>query len=166
VLVLCVAGSVAYAADHARPGFGFIAHTPDDWKVFGEQQRGEKMLLDFGLPKVWSDLENQNIENSVYVMAHRDVKSLEALLAAEERRVAGMVVSREAFPSKAGKAFIAVLKIDGLEYKNLSTYRFENGVGYIIAFNATHGTFDKNLPKYQAFLEQLEFVAPRTPDTE
>jgi hypothetical protein len=160
VLALCGAAVCASAADFARPGFGFVAHTPDDWKVFGERADQDQLLLDFGLPEVWSEVEKQAIENSVYVQAHRDVGSLEALVAADNERVANMVISREAVPSKEGKAFIAVSKIDGLEYKTLMTYRFENGIGYVIGFTATHGTFDKNLPKYRAFLEKLEFVKP------
>ena len=63
-------------------------------------------------------------------------------------------------PSNGGKAFVVVSRIDGLEYKTLTTYRFENGIGYVIGFTATHGTFDKNLPNYRAFLEKLEFVSP------
>ena|SRR5688572_5426498 len=117
-LVLCSVADCASAADFARPGFGFVAHTPDDWKVFGERAGQEQLLLDFGLPQVWSD------------------------------------------PSNGGKTFVVVSKIYGLEYKTLTTYRFENGIGYVIGFTATHGTFDKNLPKYHEFLEKLEFVKP------
>jgi hypothetical protein len=159
-LALCGAAVCASAADFARPRFGFVAHTPDDWKVFGERAEPDRMLLDFGLPEVWSDVEKQNIENSVYIQAHRDVDSLEALISADNERVADMVVSREVAPAKEGKAFIVVSKIDGLEYKTLMTYRFENGIGYVIAFTATRGTFDKNLPKYRTFLEKFEFLKP------
>ena len=159
-LVLCVAADCASAADFARPAFGFVAHTPDDWKVFGERAGREQLLLDFGLPQVWSDVEKQSIENWVYIQAQRDVGSLEELISAYQERTAKMVAAIDAVPSNEGKAFVVVSRIDGLEYKTLTTYRFENGIGYVIGFTATHGTFDKNLPKYRAFLEELEFVKP------
>jgi len=160
-LLLIGASFCASAADFARPTFGFVAHAPDDWKVFGERERPGQMLLDFGLPEIWSDVEKQNIENSVYIFARRDVKSMEALISDEDERVAAVGISKEPFPAAAGKAFVRLSKIDGLEYKTLTTFRFENGVGYMIGFTATHGTFDRNLAKYQAFLEKLEFVAPQ-----
>ena len=159
-LVLCIAAHGASAADYARRGFGFVAHTPDDWKVFGERANQDQLLLDFGLPEVWSDVEKQGIENSVYIQALRDVDSLDALISNYTERRANVIVSSDAVPSNGGKAFVVVSRIDGLEYKTLTTYRFENGIGYVIGFTATHGTFDKNLPKYRAFLEKLEFVRP------
>lgn len=160
VLLLCGASCCASAADFVRPRFGFVAHAPDDWKVFGERERPGQMLLDFGLPKIWSEVEKQDIENSVFILARRDARSLEDLISDEDERVANIRLSKEAVPVKTGKAFVVVTKTDGLEYKTLSTYRFENGVGYVIGFTATQGTFERNLPKYQAFVEKLEFVAP------
>jgi hypothetical protein len=58
-------------------------------------------------------------------------------------------------------AFVYVTRIGGLEYKNQTTFRIENGVGYVIGFTATHGTYDINLPKCPAFLEKLEFASPQ-----
>lgn len=59
-----------------------------------------------------------------------------------------------------GKEFIIVTKIKGLEYKRKSTILYINDCGYIVAFTATHGTFDQNIEKYRNFIDRITFFQP------
>lgn len=167
VTVLCLAWAFcASAAEYPHQNFGFIAQTPEDWHLYGKLQNKDRMILDFGLPKVWSEIEQQDIENSVYIRAYRgpSVKSLMDVIKVENERTSGIVLSREPIQSELGKAFVVISKIRGLEYKSQVTYYYANGVGYEIGFTATHGTYDKNLTKYKRFVEAIKFIAPAAPE--
>jgi len=163
-LLLCLIGGTAFPAEFPRPAYGFIAHTPDDWKVIVERDKDDELHLQFVLPKVWSALEKQTIENSVSIRADRTFKSLAELVAVDDQRIANTLVSKEPVKAStpADEAFILVTTHRGLEYKTYATYRRVNGVCYVISFTASHGTFDVNLPRYREFLENLKFIAPPT----
>lgn len=150
------------ATDFDRPAFGIRATLPAGWSIHREASNELRLIVSFGMPKVWSELEKQDIENAVYIRAYRDdwAKSVDDVAAWETQRVQDIQVSRTPADTAAGKADLVVTKIKGLEYKTWVTYRYENGVGYAIGFTATPGTFDINVGKYQDFLAKLAFAPP------
>jgi hypothetical protein len=173
LLALTAAATLAWAApvaaaEHERPNFGFKANTPDDWQVFGERKNKEQMLIDFSLPSVWSEADQQQIEHSVYVKAYREseVSSMADVIRLERKHNSRMVLSAEPLMSSViGQTFMVRARIRGVEYKILETYYYANGTGYLIGFTATQTTFDANVDQYYAFLKQLQFM-PVSADSE
>lgn len=150
-------------AGESRPysidGFNLVVVKPNSWTIYREERTETTYQVSFGLPKIWSKTEGQEIENAVSVLALRDesVKSLSDAVKAEFARIEDILVSSEETASSFGKSFIIITKIRGRAYKTRSTILFKNGVSYFIAFTATEGTFDLNLPKYLKFISALEF---------
>lgn len=146
--------------------FGFRVEESPDWKLYGEEKYNRKLgraIVDYGLPLVWSELEQQHIENAVSIRAYirPDIRNLDQMVAFEKRRISDILVSIEEVPSVEGKAFITVTKIKGLEYKSKSTILYLNDCGYVVAFTATHGTFDQNMEKYRNFIDRITFFQPK-----
>ena len=160
LVVIAASVGVALASTYSKPEFGFVAAISDDWRIHAERKEEKKFIVSFGLPAVWSDLEKQNIENAVSVTVYRDseIDSLTEVVELEAKRVADILVSRQEVPSNLGKRFVEVTRIRGLEYKSLTTCHFANGLGYVIAFTATRGTYDTNIGKFLSFLAALSFV--------
>lgn len=146
----------------SRPRFGFVAKVPADWIVCGVKEDADRLILDFGLPEVWSEREQQKIENSIAITAYRrpEVRSVADVTAIESERVADILVSRQPVESPLGSAFVVITTIQGLRYKSLSTYHFANGVGYVVTFTATEGTYPLNVGKCLAFIQNLRFSPP------
>lgn len=162
ILFLLLAATPALPASgstYAKPEFGFVAQVPDGWQIYAERENDDQFIVSFGLPSVWSEVEQQDIENAVSVTAYRrdTLDELSDLVEFETQRVADILVSREEVPAEIGRAFIVVTNIRGLQYKTLTTCHFANGVGYVIAFTATEGTYDLNVDKYRRFLKDLSF---------
>lgn len=154
--------STGSGSTYANPSFGFVAEVPVDWKVAADRERDDQFIVAFGMPEVWSEAEGQNIENAVSITAYRrdDIRGLADVVQLEADRIADILVSREERDSEIGRTFVVVTRIDGLRYKTQTTCHFANGIGYVIAFTATEGTYDVNVERYEQFLSRLSFVAP------
>jgi hypothetical protein len=47
--------------------------------------------------------------------------------------------------------------VEGKNYKGKSYFFFKDGIGYVVNFMATPGTFDKNLPVFEQFIKNIRF---------
>jgi hypothetical protein len=128
-------------------------------------QRGQG-IIDFSLPKIWSDLENQDIENAIsitYLLSPK-INSLQELEANRMRRISRNMLSKDdrvLIDSCTTEYFLRV-NIDGLEYhiQERLIYSPVYHYGYVVNFTATPGTYKKNLKVFYQFLSKLEFYNP------
>ncbi|MDI9310212.1 MAG: hypothetical protein QM535_08350 [Limnohabitans sp.] len=47
---------------------------------------------------------------------------------------------------------------NGLKYQGKSYFVFKNGIGYIITFMATPGTYNKNIKVFEEFYKNVNFL--------
>ena len=142
--------------------FGFAVKVPRNWLLYTEIVEKDQTTISFGLPKIWSDIEKQEIENDISIRACRReaIQSVEDLVELDVKRTKDILTSKRDVPTTFGKAFIQQTVINGLPYKSWETYHFTNNVGYVISFTATEGTFEQNVSKYESFLKSIVFEAP------
>ncbi|MBV5282069.1 MAG: hypothetical protein JZU53_06485 [Paludibacter sp.] len=143
--------------------YGFGGQVPDDWHVYGELKddlTNKRAIIDWGLPKVYSELEKTSIENSVSITAYKrpSLKSIDDLTKFEFGRVANVLVSKELIDSTS---YIVFTVRNGLKFKSKLTFVFKNEVGYVLNFTATPGTYDINLSKFDNFVRSLQIFKPK-----
>lgn len=143
--------------------YGFGGQVPDDWHVYGELKddfTNKRAIIDWGLPKVYSELEKTSIENSVSITAYKrpSLKTIDDLTKFEFGRVANVLVSKELIDSTS---YIVFTVRNGLKFKSKLTFVFKNEVGYVLNFTATPGTYDINLSKFDNFVKSLQIFKPK-----
>jgi len=139
---------------------------PKSWNVYREVDAPDKFLASFGLPKIWSEKEKTRIENAVAISVYRreGLKSLNDVVRLENARVADILLSRKSVAVENGIAFEERTRINQHEYISRRICRYENGLGYVISFTATDGTFEQNLPVFKSFVTNVSFEPPeKTP---
>ncbi len=149
-------------SEYSKPGFGYSATLPAGWTVHREMESKAAARVSFGLPRVWSELEHQEIENAVAVSAYKraGVTEVKQLLELEIKRLGSTLISHEMTEIDFGPAMRTLTEIRGLKYESLTTFRIENGISFVISFTATPGTYDLNLGKFLAFLPLIVFYPP------
>jgi hypothetical protein len=161
-ITLNVFGQKTYRNDM----YGFSGVVPDDWKIYAEIKNDPselKAIIDWGLPQVYSELEKASIENAVSITAYKkaaDIKNLNDLIKFEFQRIAYTLVTKEVLKGSTYTSYVVITLRDGLIYKTNVSFVFKNNIGYVIAFTATPGTYDKNLAKFEAFVKGIVFAAP------
>ena len=152
---------------YASSAFGYSVVVPSDWRIYAESENDTMNVISFGLPEIWSELEQQQIENAIAVIALKqpDISSVQDVIDVQMKRRADILVSHTEATLLFGPAQQVITKMGNYEYKALVTYRYENGIGYEFSFNATEGTYDRNLPKFLDFLSTIEFLAPDSEGT-
>lgn len=146
--------------------YGFGGQVPDDWHVYGEIKDdviNKRAIIDWGLPKVYSELEKTTIENSVSITAYKrpSLKTIEDLTKIEFGRVANVLVSKELIDSTSYTSYLVFTVRNGLKFKSKLTFVFKNDVGYVLNFTATPGTYDINLLKFDNFVKSLQVFEPK-----
>lgn len=146
--------------------YGFGGQVPDDWHVYGEIKDdviNKRAIIDWGLPKVYSELEKTTIENSVSITAYKrpSLKTIEDLTKFEFGRVANVLVSKELIDSTSYTSYLVFTVRNGLKFKSKLTFVFKNDVGYVLNFTATPGTYDINLLKFDNFVKSLQVFEPK-----
>lgn len=141
--------------------YRFSAVIPETWKLYGEIKNDtidHHAIVGWELPSVYSEREQKDIQNSVSVTAYRipAVKSVKDLMVLEEMRMGNTIIRMEADPAN-NSARIIYYSANGLHYKGKSYYVYRKKIGYVITFMATEGTYDKNLPVFEAFNKKLKF---------
>lgn len=155
-------GAQEQPAQYVEPSCGYSTVVPLDWSIHSEYSDDTVSRVSFGLPRIWSDLEQQEIENSIAVIAHRrsDLSSVEDVVELEGHRHRHVLISSTEVELQFGRAQRLITEIRGLQYKSLVVYRLENGVGYVFIFTATEGTYDRNRKRFIEFLSTVEFFPP------
>ena len=150
------------AAQYVAPAFGYCVHVPPNWRIHNEYDDDTVAIISFGLPPMWSELEQQEIENAIAVFARKrsNVLSVQDVIDLDLKRVADILISSTEVDLEFGKAQRLITRIDGHTYMSLAAYRFENGVGYAFSFTATEGTYNRNRERFIEFLSTVEFFAP------
>lgn len=149
-------------AEYGVPAFGYRVVVPDDWGIHNEYEDDTTAVVSFGLPPMWSDLEQQEIENAVAVFACKrsDISSVPDIVDFELKRVADILISSTEVDLEFGRALRLETELDGYRYETLAAYRFENGVGYAFSFTATEGTYNRNRERFIEFLSTVRFFPP------
>jgi len=147
--------------NYSNPTYRFSVLVPNDWKLHGELKNDtmqHRAIVDWGLPKIYSDIEKTDIENSISITAYKrtDIKSVDDLILWETSRVnAIMTVLEVDKPSENARIYTTMIR--GLKYKGKSYFVFNNGIGYVITFMATPGTFDKNINVFEKFYNLVKY---------
>ena len=142
--------------------YRFSVAVPDNWKLYGQVLNDtvkHRAIADWGLPPVFSEMENAEIENSISITAYRSgkISSVDELIQAEYLRVDPTKYVMQP-DSMAKNARLIYGTIDGRHYKGKTYFVFKNGIGYVVNFMATPGTFDKNLPVFEKFAKTINFL--------
>ncbi|PQB05783.1 hypothetical protein [Aureitalea marina] len=135
---------------------------PSDWSVYYENKNDtirKLSIISWGLPKIQDTILNQEVENSISIKAYNrpSISSLSDLQLNERLRVDP--VKTAMVWDEDGGGFQRIYHSDnGIEYYGKTFYEFKNGIGYIITFMATEGTYDKNVSKFDSFYEQFRVI--------
>lgn len=142
------------------PERGITMEVPENWTLVAKVQfeRLNRFIYDFGLPKVWSEKERQEIENAVTLaILDQPCQSLSDLVQIEDQRVQDILLEQQYLETdRSDKARKQTVAINGLKYVSRVDFLLRNGTGYVVAFTATEGTYDRNLPLYLNFLKTLK----------
>ncbi len=141
--------------------YRFKVEVPKDWELYGQiinDTIQQKAIADWGLPLIYSELEKTDIENAISITAYKR----------SHYKSWGDVMMNEVFrkdpthtdmapDSVSENARIIYHDNNGLEYKGKSYFVYKNGIGYIINFMATPGTYDKNIKVFEEFYTKINF---------
>ncbi|MGA6120321.1 PsbP-related protein [Sphingobacterium sp. UDSM-2020] len=143
--------------------FGFEAEIPKDWSVYKETPppSSNYMIIAWGMPKLYSEMEKEEIENSVSITAIKSssIKDAAELAEKEYKRVSGfaMKVDRTKINSTEDVCFITSSIIKFRSYVSKQYFFYKKGTGYILTFTATPGTYTENEPKFDEFFKSVKF---------
>lgn len=128
---------------------------PNDWILYGQfdDTINKKLIVDWELPSVYSELEKQDINNSISITAIKNVESLDALILGHYVGIDQTNTALETNSSNDSRTIH--FEQNGLKYKGKSYYRFRNGIGYMIVFMATPGTYVKNIKLFEDFQSKV-----------
>lgn len=145
--------------------YGYSCKVPTDWTVYSEMKNdkiNQNSIIDWGLPKVYSELEKTKIENAVTITAYKrnELNSIEKLITLEFNRMKNYLIEKSKLERTKNITYNVLTKINGLIYKSQLTFFFENNIGYILNFTATQGTFDININKFIEFQKGITFFTP------
>lgn len=142
--------------------YRFSADIPGNWKLYGQiinDTVNHKAIADWGLPPVYSDLEKTEIENSISITAYKrsNITTVDALILAEYLRIDPTKHAMEV-DSATKNARLIYSTINGKNYKGKSYFVFKNGIGYVVNFMATPGTFGQNIKVFEMFYKSIRFL--------
>jgi hypothetical protein len=150
---------------YQNENYGFRVNVPADWHQYAEIKDdiiNKRAIIDWGLPRVYSEIEKTSIENAVTITAYKrpNIKNIDDLKKLEFERIEHMLQSKETLDS-SGHSYIVITLRNGLKYKSKLWFVFQNNVGYILSFTATPGTYDINLPKFESMVKNILFFEPK-----
>src|SRR5690606_1890438 len=141
--------------------FKFQASIPDDWRLH-QEIKGDSLnytIVGWGLPKVYTEMDKHEVENAVSITAieHPKIKNVDDLVKAEFNRVKNMsiILNQVQIDSVEHTAYVTNTLREKVSYVSQQYFVFKNGIGYIITFTATPGTFSINIPKFEEFYKTV-----------
>jgi hypothetical protein len=145
--------------------YRFSATIPDAWTLYGQiknDRLNHKAIVAWGLPKIYSELEKTEIENSISITAYhkKEINSVDKLILSEYLRINPIETALEIDKSNPNARMIYTTLPSGLKYQGKSYYVFKNELGYVITFMATPGTYDKNIKMFEEFYSNVKFLQP------
>ena len=158
------AQSVATAENmYVNEVYCFSATIPASWELFGQIKNDtlkHMAIADWGLPKVYSDIEKTEIENSISIRAYQkpDINSVDELILSEYLRINPAETALEVDKSNPNARIIYTTKATGIKYQGKSYFVFKKGIGYVITFMSTPGTYDKNINIFEEFYNNVKYL--------
>jgi hypothetical protein len=142
--------------------FRFSVDIPINWKLYGQVTNdtiNHRAIVDWGIPLVYSELEKSDIENSISITAYRkaEIQNIDQLFLFERQRTKHLTDSVQ-FDKNDKNGRIIYSTINGLNYKSKLYFIIKNGIGYILTFTATPGTYDKNIELFERFSRKVKFL--------
>jgi len=143
--------------EYSNMKFRFAAQIPYTWALYRDHESDTAFIASWSMPVTYSEIEKTNIVNAVSVRAikSRDIISIAKLEEAELSRINNTLVSKTLLSSGNEISYLVNNKIDGISYKTKFYLLFNEGIGYVITFTATEGTYDVNLGKFESFVHQF-----------
>ena len=148
---------------YTNEAYRFSATIPDSWKLYGQIKNDtlkHMAIADWGLPKIYSDLEKTEIENSISITAYQkpDINSVDKLILAEYLKINPTETALEVDKSNPNARMIYTTTPTGLKYQGKSYFVFKNGIGYVITFMATPWTYDTNIKVFEEFYNGVKYL--------
>lgn len=164
--VLLLTLNIQGQTKHQNDKYGFSVQVPADWHIYAEikdNPSSKSAIIDWGLPKVYSELEKTSIENAVSITAYNrpDIKTIGDLIKLEFNRVKHILSSKELIDSIPYYSYTVISVQNGLKYKSQVILIFKNNIGYVLSFTATPGTYDINIQKFENFVKGILFFEPK-----
>lgn len=146
--------------------YGYSGEVPAEWKLQAEiknDAENHKSFIGWSLPKTFSKLEKKSFENTISITAYQnpEIKSIDDLVKWQFEAITDTIDSKKKSMEMSYLAYTITGTKNGHEYKSKMAFAYKNGIGYVFTFTATPGTFDANLPKFQAFLQSLDLTEPK-----
>ncbi len=141
--------------------YSFKASVPIDWKIYREIKNDtlrKSAFIDWGIPKIYSEIENTEIENSVSIKAFKSesINNIQDLILNEYLKIDPTKTAFEAAKGIGENSRIIYHDApNGIKYKGKSYFKYQNGLSYVITFMATPGTYNKNIEKFEQFYLSL-----------
>ncbi len=141
--------------------FKFKATIPEDWRLHQEIKADSLSytMVGWGLPKVYTEMDKHEVENAVAIAAieHSKIQNLDDVIKAEFNRAKhiSIILNQVKTDSVEHTSYITNSLMKNVSYVSKQYFIFKNGIGYIITFTATPGTFNINLPKFEEFYKTL-----------
>lgn len=160
-LLMAVHGFAIAQTTFENARFKFRAAVPDNWTLHREinSESLNYTIVAWGLPKVYSEREKQEIEHSVSITAVNNpgVRNVDDLVQAEFRRIKNMpnskVLNQVQLDSVEHTSYITNTLIGMVSYVTQQYFLFKDGVGYIVNFTATVETFSVDPPRNTSLLQ-------------
>lgn len=142
--------------------YHFSVAVPENWKLYGQILNDtikHMAIADWGLPKIYSDIEKTDIENSISIRAYKktEINSVDKLIQFEYLRINPSTTSLEIDKSNVNARKIYITTPMGLKYQGKTYFIFKNGIGYIATFMATPGTYEKNIHLFETFFTNVKY---------
>jgi len=149
--------------------YRFNVAVPISWKLYGEIKNdttNHRAIVDWGLPQIYSELEEVEIENSISIIAYQkpEINSVEDVIQLEYLKTNPTETILEIDETNPNVGMIYTSTLSGLKYQGKSYYVFKDGIGYVITFMATPGTYNKNIKVFEEFYNDVTFLGPPKSD--
>ncbi|MGC4073428.1 MAG: hypothetical protein QM760_13100 [Nibricoccus sp.] len=161
-----------FSVDRAIHGYYF--KLPLNWpRLFEKEFKTPSFtfqLTVLGLPKIYDSKVDQWIENSLQWCVFEKpapYTSVEEVIDHEEQRLKKMgtaIVERK--PAGAAHAFVYRSTYNGLSYVGKTYYFVFDGRGYAVRFNATEGTYETNLVRFERFISEFRLTSEPMQDAD
>ncbi len=138
---------------------------PENWQFYQEISADSLnyTIVAWGLPKVYSEREKQEIQHAVTITAvrHANINSVDDLVQAELNRIKNMpnstVLNHVQLSSIEHTSYITNTLIGMVSYVTQQYFIFKNSIGYIAGFTATVETFSVDPPHNTSLLQFKDF---------
>lgn len=152
--------------EYKNETYRFSATIPRNWRIYGQvidDTVNQRAIADWALPRTYSELEKADIGNSVSITAYKrdDINSVEKLIQFQHAKYKENnptdEIALEEDKKNSNARIINITKSNGVKHRGKWHLVYQNNIAYIVAFMATPGTYEKNLPLFEDFYKNVDF---------